>query len=168
MKNDIKLLIIGSARHGKDTVAELLKENFGISFISSSQACSDIFIYDALKDKYGYKSPDECFMDRVNHRKEWYDLICDYNKVDKAKLAKKILEYNNTYVGMRDKEEVEACIKEDLFDLIIWVDASERLPVESSESFNISKYIADIIIDNNTTYDDLVRRVKKIGPFLKK
>jgi len=55
-QNNIKLLIIGAAHWGKDTVAELLKEYNGLNFISSSQACADIFIYDELKDKYGYKT----------------------------------------------------------------------------------------------------------------
>jgi dephospho-CoA kinase len=166
--NNIHLLIIGHARHGKDTVAELLKEYFDISFISSSQACADIFIYNELKDKYGYTTPEECFEDRVNHRDEWYRMICDYNKDDKARLAKEILKYNNTYVGMRDSSEIKECIRQGLFDLIIWVDASERLPSESSNSFNITKADADIIIENNGTLEELKERVLRLGSFLKK
>jgi dephospho-CoA kinase len=166
--NNINLLIIGNARHGKDTVAELLKEYYGISFISSSQACADIFIYDALKDKYGYQTPEECFLDRVNHRDEWYRMICDYNKDDKARLAKEILKYNNTYVGMRDWSEIQECLKQGLFDLVIWVDASERLPQESAESFNITKADADIIIENNGTLEELKERIQRIGKLLKK
>jgi len=86
-----KFLIIGHARHGKDTFAELLQEQFDFKFKSSSQAAAEIFIYDELKEKYGYKTPEECFEDRVNHRAEWYNMICDYNKDDRAKLAKSIL-----------------------------------------------------------------------------
>lgn len=166
--NNINLLIVGHARHGKDTVAELLKEYYDLDFVSSSQACADIFIYDALKDKYGYKTPEECFQDRVNHRDEWYQMICDYNKEDKAKLAKEILKYNNTYVGMRDWSEIQECLKQELFDLVIWVDASERLPQENSSSFNITKADADIIIENNGTLDELKEKIKRIGKLLKK
>ena len=86
-----KLLIIGHARHGKDTVAEFLKELFGYTFKSSSVAASEIFLYDSLKAKYDYMDPIQCFEDRVNHRQEWHNLICDYNKEDKARLAKGIL-----------------------------------------------------------------------------
>lgn len=166
--NNISLLIIGHARHGKDTLAELLREYYNISFISSSQACADIFIYDELKGIYNYNTTEECYEDRVNHRKEWYEMICDYNKDDKARLAKEILKYNNTYVGMRDWEEIMECKKQNLFDLIIWVDASERLPTESSESFNISKNDADIIIENNTTLEAFKERVIRLGKFLTK
>lgn len=166
--NNVRLLIIGHARHGKDTVGELLKKYYGLNFISSSQACSDIFIYDSLKDKYGYKTPEECFNDRFNHRSEWFEMICDYNKDDKARLAKDILKYNNTYVGMRSWDEIEECRKQGLFDLVIWVDACGRLPIENSSSFNISKDDADIIIENNGTYEELVQKVKRLGFFLKK
>jgi len=161
-----KLLIIGSARHGKDSMAEILQENFGLKFKSSSQAAAEIFIYDALKEKYGYQTPEECFEDRVNHRAEWHQLICDYNIDDKAKLAKGILEQAECYVGMRDYREIKECINQELFDLIIWVDASERLPDEDSSSFNINKEDADIIIDNNSTYEEFETRVIRLGEAL--
>lgn len=162
-----KLLIISHKRWGKDTMAEFLRDEIGLKFISSSQAAADIFIYDTLKDKYGYKTSEECFEDRVNHRPEWYELICEYNKEDKTKLAKGILELNNCYVGMRDRDEIEECIKQGLFDLIVWVDASERLPEEDKDSFNIDKSCADIIIDNNSTLEDFQKRVKRFGKTLK-
>lgn len=168
MENNIKLLLIGSARWGKDSLAEILKENFGLSFISSSQACADIFIYDRLKEKYGYKTPEECFNDRVNHRQEWYELICEYNKEDKARLAKEILKYNNTYVGMRDSGEIKECLRQKLFDLVIWVDASKRLPKEDASSFNITEADADIIIENNGTFEEFKEKALRLGKLLRR
>lgn len=166
MKNKPTLLIIGDARHGKDTASEFLKDNFGMDFQSSSQAAADIFIYDALKDKYGYSTPEECFEDRVNHRAEWYDLICEYNKVDKARLAKEIVGKTGCYVGMRDADEIEECLRIGLFDLIIWVDASERLPEEDKSSFNIEKGIADIIVNNNGTLEAFHKKLERLGKII--
>jgi hypothetical protein len=163
-----KLLIIGNARHGKDTLAELLRDHFGLKFMSSSQAAADIFIFDTLKDKYNYKTSEECFEDRVNHRVEWYDMICEYNKDDKAKLAKGILENTDCYVGMRSRYEIEESIKQGLFDLIIWVDASERLPLESADSFDIDISCADIIITNNTSLKDFKFKALRLGNILNK
>jgi hypothetical protein len=54
----MKILILGNARHGKDTLAELFNKYFGLTFMSSSQASADFFLYDQLKDKYGYTSPE--------------------------------------------------------------------------------------------------------------
>ncbi len=49
-----KLLVIGHGRHGKDTVCEILRDEYGYTFESSSKFCSKLFIYDDLKDKYEY------------------------------------------------------------------------------------------------------------------
>lgn len=166
MKKINKFLIIGHARHGKDTLAELLNKEFGLKFASSSQAAADIFIFDELKEKYSYETSEQCFEDRINHRAEWYDMICDYNKEDRAKLAKGILERTDCYVGMRDRGEIIECVKQGLFDLIIWVDASERLPLESPDSFNIDESCADIIIDNNGTFDEFKARVSRLGKII--
>lgn len=162
MKNK-KLLLLGNMRWGKDTMAEILNNLYGYTFQSSSQAAADIFIFDELKDKYGYETPEECFEDRVNHRAEWYNLICDYNKDDRARLAKGILEKSDCYVGMRDRDEIEECMRQGLFDLIVWVDASKRLPEEDKSSFNIDKSCADVIVDNNGTLVEFVDNVIKFA-----
>jgi hypothetical protein len=163
-----KLLIIGNARHGKDTLAELLNIEFGYTFESSSQSAANIFLYDLLKDKYGYSTPEECFDDRVNHRQEWYEAICDYNKDDRARLAKGILERSDCYVGMRDRGEIEECLKQGIFDLVVWVDASDRLPAEGATSFNIDKSCADVIIENNGTFEEFKTKVSRFGKTLLK
>ena len=162
----MKVLILGNARHGKDTLAELFNQYFGLTFMSSSQASADFFLYNQLKDKYGYTSSEECFEDRVNHREEWYQAICNYNKDNRARLAQDILSRSNCYVGMRDKEEFNECVKQKLFDIIIWVDASKRLPLEPGTSFNINMSDADIIVENNGTFEEFVEKSKRIGKAL--
>jgi dephospho-CoA kinase len=162
----MKVLILGNGRHGKDTLAELFNQYFGLTFMSSSQASADFFLYNQLKDKYGYTSSEECFEDRVNHREEWYQAICNYNKDNRARLAQDILSRSDCYVGMRDKEEFNECVKQKLFDLIIWVDASKRLPLEPGTSFNINMSDADIIVENNGTYEEFVEKSKRIGKAL--
>ena len=163
MENNIKICILGHMRSGKDTLAEIFNQEFGLTYKSSSMAAAEIFIFNVLKYKYKYKTLNECFEDRVNHRAEWHKLICDYNKNDKARLAKDILENSNCYVGMRDTEEINECIKQNLFDLIIWVDASERLPEEDKSSFNIDKSCTDIIIENNGDYETFRNKVIRLG-----
>jgi dephospho-CoA kinase len=162
----MKVLILGNARHGKDTLAELFNQYFGLTFMSSSQASADFFLYNQLKDKYGYTSSEECFEDRVNHREEWYQAICNYNKDNRARLAQDILSRSNCYVGMRDKEEFNECVKQKLFDIIIWVDSSKRLPLEPGTSFNINMSDADIIVENNGTFEEFVEKSKRIGKIL--
>jgi hypothetical protein len=67
---------------------------------------------------------------------------------------------------MRDKEEFNECVKQNLFDIIIWVDASKRLPLEPGTSFNIDMSDADIIVENNGTFEEFVEKSKRIGRIL--
>lgn len=163
MGNNIKLCIIGSARWGKDSLAEIFNEYFGITYTPSSEACAEIFIYNELKWLYGYSSVEECFNDRFNHRPEWFNLISEYNEHDKARLAKEIIKNTDIYVGMRSRDEIEECRNQKVFDLIIWVDASKRLPSESKDSFDIDSLCADIIIENNDTYENFKRKAINLG-----
>lgn len=161
--NYLKICVLGNGHHGKDTFAEILNEEFGLKYQSSSVAAARIFLFDQLKEKYGYKTFEECFIDRHNHRAEWFNAISEYNKDDKARLAKEILKDSNVYVGMRNYEEIEECMRQGLFDLIIWVDASERLPMEDASSFNIDKSYADVIIENNSTFESFKEKTIRFG-----
>lgn len=161
-----KILILGHGRHGKDTLAEVFKKEYGISAMSSSEAANKIFMFQDLKDQFNYNTYEECHRDRLNHRDLWYNKICEYNKEDKSRLAKNILIECDCYVGMRDIEELNECKRQKLFDIIIWVDASKRLPEESSTSMNITKDDADIIIENNSSEEEFIIRSKKLGKLI--
>lgn len=145
----IKLIVMGHKRHGKDTACEYLHKKYGITFTSSSSLACDIFIFDKIKSIFGYKTKEECFSDRENHRKIWYRLIKEFNTPDLAKLGKIVFQKFNAYCGSRDKEEFLAMKSLGLFDLSIWIDASLRLPPESEESMSLTQQYADIVLDNN-------------------
>lgn len=159
----MKILILGHMRSGKDTLAELLNKHFGMTFKSSSEMAMELFIFDQIAEEFGYSTMEQCFEDRVNHRTLWYKMICEYNKNDRARLTKDILEVYDCYVGMRDLEEFEA--SKDLFDVIICVDASKRL--ESTDNTNkIPMSVADIILTNNGTFDEFETKSKVLGNIL--
>lgn len=144
----MKLLVIGQGRYGKDTFCEIANKYFGLTFESSSHFACSKFIFN--KCGISYNSIDDCYNDRHNHRKLWYDLICEYNKSDKSRLAKELLKEHEIYCGMRSIEEFSA--SRHLFDLVIWIDATERLGnTESKDSNTITKSNADVIIENNGT-----------------
>jgi len=156
------ILILGHMRHGKTTVAEIIEEEYGLTFKDSSMASAEIFIYDELKDKYGYSSFEECYEDRKQHRPEWFQMICDFNDPDKARLAKEILNRADMYVGMRSNDELQECIKDDVFDLIIGVHRP-LFPEEPKSSFDIDIWQeCDIIIPNSGTKKDLRNKIIKL------
>lgn len=161
-----KLLIIGHGRHGKDTVCEMLRDRYGYSFESSSQFCSTLFIYDQLKDLYGYASEEQCYADRHNHRSEWYDAICAYNVPDAARLGREMFEAYDIYCGLRNKKEFHAMKNTGVFDYTIWIDRSDHLPPESKDSMSLEPWMADFTIDNNGTLEELEFNLDRLMCYL--
>ena len=157
-----KLLVIGHGRHGKDTVCEILRDKYDYSFESSSQFCSKLFIYDQLKDKYGYDNEEQCYADRHNHRAEWYDAICNYNVPDAAKLGREIFRAHDIYCGLRNKREFFAMKNTGVFDYAIWVDRSDYLPEESVSSMSLKQWMSDFTIDNNGSLEELEFNVDQL------
>jgi hypothetical protein len=153
-----RLLLLGYARHGKDTVAEMLRDKHGFRFVSSSEFVGREIIWENW-GKIRYPTFEAMFEDRVNWRVQWMEMIAIYNTPDKSKTARTMLERGyDMYVGMRRMDELEA--SRDLFDHIVWVDRSEHLPPETG-SMDITRDNAepDYIIDNNGTLEDLERKV---------
>ena len=161
-----KLLVIGHGRHGKDTVCEILRDEFGYTFESSSQFCSKLFIYDDLKNKYNYNNEEECYADRHNHRKEWYDAICDYNLKDGAALGREMFAEYDIYCGLRNKREFFAMKNTGVFDYAIWVDRSKFLMPESKDSMSLEQWMADYTIDNNGNLDDLWFNTRQLMKYI--
>lgn len=162
----MKLLIIGHGRHGKDTVAEYLNTNFDLVFKSSSVHCAENVVYPALKDKYNYDSVHDCFADRYNHRSEWYDLISDYCKNDLARIGREIFKVSDIYCGLRNKREFHAIKNNGLIDYTIWVDRSDWLETEPTSSMSLKPWMADYIIDNNGTLEQLYRNIYDLHAYL--
>jgi hypothetical protein len=155
-----KLLILGFARHGKDTVAEILRDIFGYNFTSSSMFCAEKVCRPYLAARgVTYDSLEECYEDRVNHRADWYDAIAEFNSLDRTALAKGILEIGDIYVGMRNAREY--VVAKELFDEVWWVDALGRgLPPEDVSSMDIVFDPKEMrLIDNNSDIFNLRTQV---------
>lgn len=186
-----KLLVIGHARHGKDTVAEILQAEYGYTFTSSSLFCAEKVIWAALQDTHGavarhkeagcpgmsaenladeldmmlnrhYADAHACFEDRANFRTAWFSLIAAYCYPEKERLASEIFAENDIYVGVRNKREYYAIANSGIVDGVIWVDASERHEPEAFGSCTVEPWMSNWIIDNNGTEEDLHRNVHQL------
>lgn len=164
----MKLMIVGHKRFGKDHASEYLRDNFGLKYESSSRLCSRLFIYDALKDKYGYSSEEQCFQDRHNHRAEWFHLISKFNEQrgDMTALAAMIFSHCECYTGIRKKEELDCCREKWRDLLVVYIDRSKVLPLEDVSSCTISKSQADIIIENNEDLESFEDKLFRLGSVL--
>lgn len=157
----LKLLVVGKARHGKDTLCEWLRDNLGYSFQSSSERIIQEF-FPALQQLKGYETVKEAYNDRYNYRDFLYHLVATYNSYDLTRMAKLVLTDNDIYCGMRKYEELEACKKAGLFDLIVWVDAEERLGDTETTSCTVKPSQADIIITNNDTEQEFLEKIERV------
>lgn len=160
-----RLLILGHGRHGKDTVAEILRDEHGYSFISSSYYVAEFVVQPEL-DRRGisYPSLKACYADRGNHRELWRDIIAEFNAEDPARLAKMILAECDCYVGMRTPREYVG--SRHLFDAVIWVDGASRVDaVDPTMQIEFDPATMHLI-DNNGDIDDLYPQVADLVRFI--
>lgn len=160
--NKPKILVLGKARHGKDTFCEILRDNYGYKFESSSARIIKEFL-PFLQKLYGFKDFEEAYESRFDMRDFLFQLVSAYNSKDLTRMAQLVLEGNDIYCGMRSYEEVEACKESGVFDLIVWVDAEERLgDTEPSSSCTVVKSQADIVIENDDSKVEFEDKVKNL------
>lgn len=151
----MKLMVMGYAGHGKDTVCKILNEDYGMKFVSATRVAAEKIIMPVMK----YDSVEDCIADRVNHRKKWFDLISEYNSKDPARLIREVLKDSDIYCGVRSYREFNAARKERLFRCSVWVDASKRLPIESTESCTVNPLCTDYVLMNDGGTSELRLRL---------
>lgn len=154
----MRLLIIGHGEHGKDSVGDILRDQYGMRSVSSSEFAAQKAVFPLVADLY----PDwrAAYADRHAHRELWFHAIRAYNLRPGKMLAEQILEANDIYTGMRSRAEFEK--SRHVFDLVVWVDASRRLPPEPGGSMELSALDAGWVINNNGAQEDLPGEVGKL------
>lgn len=161
LKN-LKIMVVGHKEHGKDTVSEYMEKKYGMKFISSSWMACQLFMFDLLKDTYGYKTHEECFLDRDSKRELWFNEIVKFNTPDLGALGKIIFEKHSIYCGSRNRDEFYKLKQDNQFDYAIWVDASKRKPLESKKSMTILELDTNITLNNNGSEAELPSEIDKI------
>lgn len=159
-----KILILGYARHGKDTAAEMLSQDYGLCFTSSSQFCAEAIVRPALAAQ-GIVYPDTqaCFADRERHRSKWYDAIAQFNASDPARLGRTLFQQFDIYCGLRNAREARALRTAGIPDLTLWIDASRRgVPPEATSSCTVTPADADVVVDNGARPSDMQRELRAV------
>lgn len=163
--NRLRMMVVGHGRHGKDTAAEILRDDFGATFVSSSWFMAERVIYPYFCAKYPgkYSSAQECYDDRANERPTWFNLIAESNAADLTTLGRAIFAEYDLYVGNRNAREFHALRNAGVFDVAIWIDACERLEYrEPRTSLTIEPWMCDFVVDNNGSLADLRRNIASL------
>lgn len=177
----MRLIVTGYAQHGKDTACEILRDRYGMKFVSSSYFVMVVAVAPYLAERgIVYNSPEEMYADRVNHRPAWKKAIEEYNTPDASRLGRMLFEAgNDVYCGLRDVRELKALtrLREPHFKdpiglrpfitTTIWVDALKRKPPEPETSITIKQSDCAFTLDNNGTLEDLSNNVDALWAFLK-
>ena len=154
----MKFLILGFAQSGKDTFADYVVEEYALKFKSASMLMAEKIIIPKFPGRYS--SVSECYADRVNHRSVWAKLLEEYIEDDKTRFIREVFEQSEIYCGLRSVEQLIAARKENLFDLSIWVDRNGFF--EDKDSCGLTKHYADIIIENNGSFQDLYDKADRL------
>ena len=165
MKFPYRMMVVGHGRHGKDTAAEILRDDFGATFVSSSWFMADRVVYPHFCEQHPgkYASLQECYDDRANERSTWFNLIAASNAADLTTLGRAIFKEYDLYVGNRNAREFHALRNAGVFDVAIWIDACERLEYrEPRTSLTIEPWMCGYVIDNNGTPADLKRGIASL------
>lgn len=159
-----KILVMGYARHGKDTAADMIAQRYGLSFTSSSMFCAEhVMMPHFEKHLMKYDSVEACYEDRINWRDTWYTTIRDYNRPDATALGRAIFEKHDIYCGLRSRAEFDALKNTGAFDISVWVDAQDRgLPPESNDSCTVRPWMVDYVVDNGGSEGDLHFNIKQL------
>lgn len=157
-----KLLVIGHARHGKDSISSILRDEFGLSFMSSSHFVMEKAVIPYLA-KMGivYSSPDDCYADRINHRADWFDAIAAYNRPDPGRLGKELFSQYDIYCGLRRIEELARLKLDRAYNFSFWVDAFPRIDPEDASSCTVRRQDADQVIYNGYVGNDWFYKLKQ-------
>jgi len=183
-----KVLILGFARHGKDTVSEMLRDHYGLSFQSSSMFCADKVLWRIIHDADArveflstvqvsrrhlfeaelammadeYVTVEDCFEGRGNHRELWYLAIRAFNTPDATSLGRALFDQHDVYCGLRHAAEFHALVNAGIPDLVVWIGRSDHLDPEDHASCSVEPWMADYVIDNNGSLEDLERNVRSL------
>lgn len=155
----MQIAICGPGRCGKDTASNWLAEHTKLRYHDSTSEAAAKLCYQQLHEKYGYSSVQEAFEDRHNHRREWAEIIWAYNQPDGLTLYRGMLAANDILNGIRRAPELEALRQNLMIDLVLWIDRD----VPEDPSLEMDSSVADFIIPNNGTLEDLYQRLTRFA-----
>jgi len=162
-----KVVIAGYSGHGKMEIAKLLSAH-GFSCITKTRFIYEKFLFDQLVlDGYDYRTVNKAIKDKRNHQ-QYFDLsVSKYESGDCSKIAKKLLEEYNVYVGICDSKELNTLRERGLVDIVIWVDGFTRLgTTDPVSNIDIVESDADFVFDNNGSKEDLEDEIKSFFDYL--
>lgn len=154
------IMFVGEGRAGKDTACEYLEK---ITLLRNAGTTSK-YLCKYVAKKLGV-SEEEAY----NRRHEsddmrilWYNTGNEVRNQGPTTLIREALQHGEITGGIRDLEEILACKRERVVDLIVWV---ENKMVKKDPTVMFTSREADIVIENNWSLEEFYERIERLAKF---
>ena len=151
----MKLAICGRGRAGKDEAAKWFNENTTVRYSGFSTS--------AVITPYAAKrlgiSEEEAFRRRHEDRMLWYKIGNELREHDPAFLARQTFERGDIAVGIRDANEMQAVLDEELIDLAIWIERD----VPPDPTLTYGPEFCDVIVLNTGEIEAMYARLEALS-----
>ncbi|MFO0843290.1 MAG: hypothetical protein U0797_12985 [Gemmataceae bacterium] len=111
-----RVMFVGHSGAGKDTACRLLADVTGLRFAGTT---SD-YLAKYVADRLG-ATVEQAYRTRHANRGVWHEVANEVGMLRPGRLVRESLEHADITGGARKAEEVEACRREGLIDLVVWV-----------------------------------------------
>jgi cytidylate kinase len=146
-----RILVVGPSGAGKDTACRFLAELTGLRFAGTTSS----YLARHVAARLGV-SVEQAYHSRHRDRNLWHRVGNEVRRRDPGLLVRESLEHADLTGGARGIEEIEACRRERLVDLIVWID-NDRVRGDSTLTF--SQRDCDVVVPNHGTLEDFRRHL---------
>jgi len=146
MKHRKRIMVVEHTGAGKDTACRFLAEVTHLRFAGTTSDCLARHVAARLG-----VSVQEAYRSRHANRNLWHRVGNELRRRDPGLLARESLQHAEITGGVRGIEEVQACRRENLADLIVWID-NPRVPTDSTVTFTDRD--CDVAVPNHGSLEE--------------
>ncbi len=157
MSGSRRIMVVGHGGAGKDTACLHLAAVTRLRFVGTTS----LFLARRVAARLGVTA-EEAYRSRHRDRSLWHRVGKEARRADPAVLAREALAEAEITGGVRDAEELAACRREGLADLVVWV-ANERAPRDSTMGFG--ERDCDVTVPNHWTLEEFRARLARLARF---
>jgi hypothetical protein len=141
-----RVLVVGHSGAGKDTACEYLARVTHLRFAGTTRR----YLARHVATRLGVPL-EQAYRCRHANRNLWHRLGNEIRRRDPGLLVRESLEHADITGGVRGIEEVRACRREHLVDLVVWID-NDRVPRGPSVTFD--ERDCDAVVANHGSLEE--------------
>lgn len=150
-----RVMVVGHSGAGKDTACEYLAEITHLRFAGTTS----VYLAKYVAAWLGI-TVEQTYRTRHANRNLWHKVGNEVRRLDPARLVRESLEYADLTGGVRKIEELQACRREGLVDLVVWV-ANDR--ARPGPTLTFGPAACDVIVENHASLEEFHERLREMA-----